>query len=154
MKKIVNVVIHSINITENCIKVKGVVFNMNIVFVFFAMMFAHIVDDYYLQGWLASAKQKIWWEENAPQLLYKHDYIVALIMHSISWTFSIMFPLAMYFNFNCGLMYSVLFILNSAVHAAVDHLKANMFKINLCIDQSIHMVQICITFAVGILFGL
>lgn len=29
------------------------------------MLFCHIVDDYYLQGWLASAKQKSWWEKNA-----------------------------------------------------------------------------------------
>lgn len=27
------------------------------------MLFCHIVDDYYLQGWLASAKQKSWWEK-------------------------------------------------------------------------------------------
>ena len=24
------------------------------------MIFCHVVDDYYLQGWLASAKQKKW----------------------------------------------------------------------------------------------
>lgn len=34
-------------------------------FVLLAMVFCHIVDDYYLQGWLASAKQRKWWEENA-----------------------------------------------------------------------------------------
>ena len=39
------------------------------------MLFCHIVDDYYLQGWLASAKQKSWWEKNAPDELYKNDYI-------------------------------------------------------------------------------
>lgn len=25
------------------------------------MLYLHIVDDYYLQGFLASAKQKEWW---------------------------------------------------------------------------------------------
>ena len=30
------------------------------VFVLLGMVFAHIVDDYYLQGWLASTKQKDW----------------------------------------------------------------------------------------------
>ena len=40
----------------------------------FTMIFCHIVDDYYLQGWLASAKQKSWWETNAPDELYKNDY--------------------------------------------------------------------------------
>ena len=43
-----------------------------------AMLFCHIVDDYYLQGWLASAKQKSWWKKNAPDKLYKNDYIMAL----------------------------------------------------------------------------
>lgn len=46
------------------------------------MIFCHIVDDYYLQGWLASAKQKEWWSKNAPNPLYKYDYIMALFMHS------------------------------------------------------------------------
>jgi hypothetical protein len=32
-----------------------------LVLIFFAMCFCHIVDDYYLQGILASMKQKNWW---------------------------------------------------------------------------------------------
>ena len=42
------------------------------------MLFCHIVDDYYLQGFLASAKQKSWWEKNNPNPLYKNDYITKL----------------------------------------------------------------------------
>ena len=42
------------------------------------MIFAHIIDDYYLQGWLVSAKTKNWWEKNAPDKLYSKDYIMAL----------------------------------------------------------------------------
>lgn len=61
-----------------------------------AMIFLHIVDDYYLQGWLASAKQKDWWKQNAPDELYKHDYIMALFMHSFSWAFMIMFVPSIY----------------------------------------------------------
>ena len=57
------------------------------------MLFCHIVDDYYLQGWLASAKQKLWWEKNVPDKLYKNDYIMALCEHAFSWTFMIMLPL-------------------------------------------------------------
>lgn len=26
------------------------------------MIFAHIIDDYYLQGILAHMKQKVWWD--------------------------------------------------------------------------------------------
>ena len=65
---------------------------MNAAFVFLWMIFFHIVDDYYLQGWLASAKQKSYWEQNAPDEMYKKDYIWALIMHSFSWAFMIMLP--------------------------------------------------------------
>lgn len=61
-----------------------------------SMIFCHIVDDYYLQGWLASAKQKSWWEKNAPDDLYKHDYMMALFMHSFSWTFMMMLAPTLY----------------------------------------------------------
>ena len=53
-----------------------------------SMIFCHIVDDYYLQGFLASAKQKSWWEKNLPNKLYKNDYIIALFEHAFSWTFT------------------------------------------------------------------
>ena len=48
---------------------------MNNIFIVLLMIFFHIVDDYYLQGWLASAKQKKYWQENALEFLYKYDYI-------------------------------------------------------------------------------
>ena len=51
------------------------------------MMFCHIINDYKLQGILASMKQKSWWEENGNDPLYKHDYIMALFEHSFSWAF-------------------------------------------------------------------
>lgn len=40
-------------------------------FVYLLMIFCHIIDDYNLQGWLASAKQKEWWKKNAPEKLYE-----------------------------------------------------------------------------------
>lgn len=58
------------------------------------MLFCHIVDDYYLQGILASMKQKKWWQENAPDKLYEYDYLIALLMHGFSWAFMIMLPIA------------------------------------------------------------
>lgn len=107
-----------------------------------AMIFCHIVDDYYLQGWLASAKQKMWWEKNAPDSLYKYDYIVALFMHSFSWTFSIILVPTLYILIFGGIWYPFLFIGNVFMHMYVDDLKANRKKINLIQDQSIHMIQI------------
>ena len=126
---------------------------MNLVFLFFLMLFCHIFDDYYLQGWLASAKQKKWWEEiAAPHSSYKYDYLAALIVHALSWSFSIMLPLAIYNKFSCGVLYIILFITNTVIHAFVDNLKANLHRINLCTDQSIHLVQIVVTFIVGVTF--
>ena len=114
-------------------------------FIILAMIFCHIVDDYYLQGWLASAKQKKWWEENAPQKLYNHDYIMALIMHSMSWSFMIMLPIAISMSFNVSILFVTIFILNAVIHALVDNLKANKLQISLITDQLIHLVQIFVT---------
>lgn len=111
----------------------------------FIMIFCHIVDDYYLQGWLASAKQKSWWEQNAPDKLYKHDYLVALFMHSFSWTFMIMLVPTIYVLLFGGTWSSIVFIANLIIHMIVDDMKANKKKINLIQDQSIHMIQIFAT---------
>lgn len=118
---------------------------MSILFVVLLMIFLHIVDDYYLQGILANLKQKIWWEHNVPDPLYKYDWIMALIMHGISWSFSIMFPIALYNGFDIGIPFLLVFVINTIVHAAIDNLKANRLKINLIVDQSAHIIQIFIT---------
>ena len=115
---------------------------MNKVFIVLLMFFLHVVDDYYLQGWLASAKQKKYWKENAPQPLYKYDYIWALLMHSFSWSFMIMLPIAFFMNFNVTPLFLIYFIVNIVIHAVTDNLKANNLKINLWEDQLIHMLQI------------
>lgn len=121
---------------------------MSKAFAVLLMVFFHITDDYYLQGWLASAKQKKYWQENAPEKMYKYDYIWALLMHSVSWSFMIMLPIAVINGFDIGIAFLVAFIINSAVHAFVDNLKANKRKINLWIDQIIHLCQIALTAAV------
>ena len=110
-----------------------------------AMIFCHIVDDYYLQGWLASAKQKSWWEKNAPDKMYEHDYLAALFMHSFSWSFMIMLIPTLYVLLVGGIWIPIVFVANFVIHMVVDDLKANQKKINLIQDQSIHMVQIFAT---------
>lgn len=120
-------------------------------FIILAMIFCHIVDDYYLQGWLASAKQKKWWEENAPQKLYNHDYIMALIMHSMSWSFMIMLPIAISMSFNVSILFVIIFILNAVIHALVDNLKANKLQISLITDQLIHLSQIFATASIFVI---
>ena len=125
---------------------------MNNIFIFLLMIFCHIVDDYYLQGWLASAKQKKYWEENAPDKMYKHDYIWALIMHSFSWAFMIMLPVTFFVKFNVSLEFVMLFVWNVSLHAITDNAKANKKKINLIQDQMVHILQIIATFLCLVVF--
>ncbi len=112
------------------------------------MIFLHICDDYYFQGLLAQLKQKLWWKENAPDDKYKYDYIMALFMHSFSWAFMIMLPLLVFMNFKVNVIFIVLFILNLVIHGVTDNEKANKFTINLIQDQTIHLVQIVLTYLV------
>lgn len=128
---------------------------MSKLFVLLAMVFCHIVDDYYLQaiGPLASMKQKSWWEANYPKKLYKYDYLVALLMHSLSWAFMIMLPVAFYLAWDVGVSFAVVFVLNTVCHAFVDNAKANWLSINLITDQLIHMVQIIVTFWTMVCYG-
>ena len=118
-------------------------------FILFVMIFAHIVDDYYLQGILASLKQKSWWENQKNyKPMCKYDYIVALIMHAFSWSFMVSLPI-LYIGFTKWIAIAI--ILNTIIHGIVDDLKANKGKINLIVDQSIHIVQIIITWILMVL---
>lgn len=118
---------------------------MNNLFIILLMVFCHIVDDYYLQGWLASAKQKTYWEDNAPDKMYRFDYIWALLIHSFSWTFMVMLPIAFTMSFNITTLFVYIFLANITVHAVTDDAKANKRLINLWVDQIIHLCQIGLT---------
>lgn len=109
------------------------------------MIFLHIVDDFYLQGWLASAKQKDWWKSNAPHPLYRYDYICALVMHSFSWAFMIMLPTLIIQKFEPQVEWYLIFAQNVMFHAVIDNEKANSKTINLITDQFIHILQILAT---------
>lgn len=116
----------------------------------YAMVFLHIVDDYYLQGILAQMKQKSWWEKNAPDSLYKNDYKIALIEHAFSWTFMIMLPITVLMIINNNILiipWSVAFVVNWIIHGWTDHSKANIRNISLVVDQIIHICQIIGTWA-------
>ena len=123
------------------------------IFILLAMIFLHIIDDYKLQGILASMKQEKWWREQKEyKELYKNDYIMALLEHSFSWTFMIMLPIAFSLNFNTG-WWLLAYIANWCTHAFVDDLKANRFKINLITDQLIHLGQIITTWLAFVLLA-
>ena len=133
---------------------------MSKILLLLTMIFLHIVDDYYLQGWLASAKQKSWWKQNAPDELYKYDYIMALFMHSFSWAFMVMIVPSLYAlsrttEINTVAFQIVLaFIFNLLMHMGTDHSKANLKKINLIQDQLIHLFQIVWTWMYLVLIRL
>lgn len=124
------------------------------IFLLLTMLFMHIVDDYYLQGILASMKRKDWWLESPSyNHLYKDDYKIALIEHAYSWTFIVNIPVIIFLLVfkEIGIWYYVLFILNIVVHALTDELKANKKAINLVTDQLIHIFQIVATWLIVIL---
>ena len=112
------------------------------------MLLGHLVADYTLQGWLADGKQKSWWrkmfggyEDSVPDK-YKHDYVAALVCHSLYWSIFICAPFYASEHFLSAI------VLNTIVHAIVDDLKANRMKINLIQDQLLHLVQIMVTFGI------
>jgi len=118
------------------------------VFILICMIFFHIIDDFYLQGWLAKAKQKSWWVYNAPDKIYKNDYWVALFMHSFSWTFMITLVPVLLTAYWRNYWYPYLFVLNMIIHLIVDDAKANRHLINLIQDQCIHLTQITISWII------
>lgn len=117
---------------------------MSKIFVLLWMLFFHVVADYNLQGVMATMKQKTAWKEIA-DAGYANDYVCALMMHSISWSFMVMLPLAWHVHFNVGAGFVVLFFFNVAFHMKIDNEKANMFLINLWGDQLAHLIQIAFT---------
>ena len=112
------------------------------------MLFLHVVDDYYLQGVLANMKQRDWWIKNTPEdkrCLYCKDYLMALGIHSFSWSFMIMLPLTFYYLVNDGVWFPLLYVINTIVHFFIDNEKANRKRINLITDQTLHIGQILLT---------
>lgn len=111
-----------------------------------AILYCHIIDDYYLQGILSLMKQKQWWEEQTSSNRYKYDYIVALVEHAFSWTVSIHIPILIYCYLNNSFIESFfslkMFLLMWFIHAIVDNAKANLQSLNLIEDQLIHICQI------------
>lgn len=115
------------------------------------MIFCHIVEDYGMQGILASMKQKAWWMEHAPDRLYQYDYVPALIEHAFEWSCMTLMPAFMWCvltNTNKYDIIVIMVLINTIVHAIIDHLKANKKMINLWQDQLFHLIQIIVTWKI------
>lgn len=121
----------------------------------------HLIADYFLQGCLSDLKQKRWWSDQIKKLYkdydgyhksfewqyllvkkYKYDYMAGLLCHALMWTLVTFFPLMWYCSpwaFTCVVL------ANTLVHFVVDHMKANVHRLNLVQDQLIHMAQVIVT---------
>ena len=123
-------------------------------FLLMLCIWCHIIDDFVLQAaCLSKLKQRDWWKKQIGEMFeyspYREDYVIALIVHGLSWSFSILIPMIAYQFYTgdpipVGFFWTS-FCLNGLIHAIVDHLKANEYLINLVVDQSIHMAQILVT---------
>lgn len=107
------------------------------------MILCHLLDDFVLQApFLSKYKQKESWE-NYPK--FKNDYIACLVCHSLEWSAMILLPVFVLTSMSDTFLLSV-FIGNAIIHGVVDHLKCNEEKITLITDQTIHLLQIILTF--------
>lgn len=130
----------------------GMIFSTQQVFVLMAA--GHLVADFTLQGWLADAKQKSWWEWMAREKRgvdlaetgYALDYIAALLCHALYWSIAVFAPT---FWGHRYMLWAV--IINTVVHAVIDDRKANRFTISLLVDQLLHFLQIFVTWRMLIL---
>lgn len=115
------------------------------------MFLAHIFADFHLQGILADMKQEQWWKrQERYNSKNKYDYIAALEIHSVEWTFWMMIPLLLLPHLDLG-MFLLLAALNIVVHSWTDDCKANYRDISLVQDQVIHLAQIAFTYAALVL---
>lgn len=105
---------------------------------------------FYRQHVYLNLNKKNWWiSECQKQSIsiekYKYDYLMALLIHSISWSIMIHLPIMLCTNISdFKLFLSVL--INTLIHFTIDDLKANREKLNLIYSQLIHLLQIIITF--------
>lgn len=113
--------------------------------VLFLMIFLHIIDDFCLQGIMASMKQQSWWQKDpiGSKPMYQNDFAAALFAHSFSWAFMIMIPVLVWGEWHWPIL-----IANMLTHAVIDHAKANKFQINLIQDQTYHLIQIIATWLI------
>lgn len=125
--------------------------------ILFLMILLHIIDDFVLQPiCLSKLKQKSYWINECKKLnldfeKYKTDYITALIIHGLSW--AIMTHLPLFFLTEVDDVWiSLSVVINAAIHAYIDNLKANKMCINLDTDQGLHLMQIMVSSTLLVIF--
>lgn len=131
------------------------------IFIFIAMIFMHLLEDFHLQGCLANLKQKDWWDKNIANLkdtIYARDYAVALIAHSIENSIFVVMPIIIDnlicmckngIDTNAWKLWTIFILLNTVFHTFVDSAKCNKKIINLIVDQVLHFVMLVMVFVVS-----
>lgn len=121
-------------------------------FILILMLFLHVLEDFHLQGILASMKQIKWWEKQiGSEYLgkYTYDWVPSLLAHAFEWTFMVMIPIFLTREFTY--LTALMLLANVSFHFAIDNAKCNLMQINLVTDQILHLVQILITWVFFIL---
>lgn len=114
---------------------------------FISMCFMHIVDDYYLQGFLAQGKTKTFWVNNGVEDNTSHW--VCLISHGFSNSVMISIPPIVLVLINDipildDICVAIVFM--TVIHAILDNIKANMKITTLIVDQLSHLAVITLYF--------
>ena len=133
------------------------------IFIFILMILLHIIEDFHLQGILASMKQESWWQSECNKLdivyrlsKYKYDYAIGLCIHALENSIFITLPLiidSLITTFTVDLNntnfigWVFIIVTNTVIHAVIDNFKCNWKSINLITDQALHFVFIILFFS-------
>lgn len=111
----------------------------------------HFISDFNLQigAKLHDMKQRAWWKaqlakfDKADTSRYRHDWVCALLIHSFVWSAITFAPILWAMESVVGI--AICLLANTAVHAWIDHAKANEYALSLVEDQVLHFIQIAMT---------
>ena len=117
---------------------------MSAILLLVLMVALHTIEDFHVQGIMAQMKQRSWWVNNAPSPKYRYDHLPVILLHGLEWAVFVSLPLMWASDWSLPDWFCALIAAMGLVHSVIDHLKANMLKINLVQGQALHMVQIAI----------
>ena len=111
----------------------------------------HFISDFNLQigAKLHDMKQRAWWKAQLEKLdktdtrKYRHDWVCALLIHSFVWSAITFAPMLWITESGLGIVLCLL--VNTGLHALIDHAKANKLVLSLVEDQMLHVAQIGMT---------
>ena len=146
--------------------------------VLFFMVLMHIIEDFHLQGIMGNMKMKSWWAKSFQKVYAKtdnpeqekwvkeyqkktqFDYVSVLLLHGFEWSMFIHIPVLAVYWFTQGVVFDSTFMyvlcavifIQGLVHSVVDDRKANRLGISLVTDQSIHLIQILVSYLILVVF--